>query len=133
MVQAKAIDPIRMQTMPHQTMVRSANCILGLVFLAMVLLPGAPAGAQETRPGNNSSTIGGARSCYELASAEPAISAFSYDHPREARATATKPRFTCFLGCNQSHVVRRRGSLPRSRLRFHAQHAGTGKGRDPAA
>jgi len=40
-------------------MVRSANCILGLVFLAMVLLPGAPAGAQETRPGNNSSTIGG--------------------------------------------------------------------------
>src|SRR5207245_10585449 len=59
MVQAKAIDPIRMQTMPHQTMVRSANCILGLVFLAMVLLPGAPAGAQETRPGNNSSTIGG--------------------------------------------------------------------------
>src|SRR5207245_10913774 len=59
MVQAKAIDPIRMQTMPHQTMVRSANCILRLVFLAIVLLPGAPAGAQETRPGNNSSTIGG--------------------------------------------------------------------------
>src|SRR5438105_15346482 len=59
MVQAKAIDPIRMQTMPYQTMVRSANCISGLVFLAMVLVPGAPAGAQETRPGSDSSTIGG--------------------------------------------------------------------------
>ncbi len=39
--------------MPHQIMVRSTNCILGLVFLAMVLFPGASAGSQETRPGNN--------------------------------------------------------------------------------